>query len=200
MLRIPALSRGHGLALAALFAAALVVSGCGAIRFDNAPANNYVWGSGEPLRVAVVDQSGPEWSPAIRSALQQYSNASQGYIVFQARPEGAHITVTIKEYTDATPPELHGYDFPQGAGGFATVYDAQGLACNYPPSKLPLNCSGEITRAEIWVNLAIPPGSDIEARRLRLILHEMGHVLGLTRHSPAIEIDTLAQRYGWDLQ
>ena len=66
----------------------------------------------------------------------------------------------------------------------------------YSPS-VPVGCSGEIARAEIYLNDIIPPGADIEARRLRLILHELGHALGLTRHSPDMGIAQLAQRYGW---
>jgi hypothetical protein len=29
------------------------------------------------------------------------------------------------------------------------------------------------------------------------MLHELGHALGLTRHSPDLNIEQLAQRYGW---
>jgi hypothetical protein len=105
--------------------------------------------------------------------------------------------ITVRSYTDASPPDLRGYDFPMGAGGFATIYDAEGKACNYPPSPLPLNCSGEITTTEIWLNQGIPAGGDIESRRVRLITHELGHALGLTRHSPDMDIGSLAQRYGW---
>ena len=79
----------------------------------------------------------------------------------------------------------------------STIYDAAGVACNYPPSTLPLSCSGEITTAQIWLNQAIPAGSDIEARRVRLIQHELGHAMGLTRHAPTLDIAALARRYGW---
>jgi hypothetical protein len=98
---------------------------------------------------------------------------------------------------DADPPELQGYRFQPGVGGFAAVYDADGKACNFPPSPLPVNCSGEIARADIYLNDAIPEGPDIDARRLRLVLHELGHAMGLTRHSPALGIEMLAARYGW---
>ena len=92
--------------------------------------------------------------------------------------------MTFHRYNDRQPPELRGYIFPFGAGGFATVYDADGLACNYPPSTLPVNCSGEIAQADIYLNDIIPDGPDIDARRNRLILHEMGHAMGLERHAP----------------
>ena len=92
---------------------------------------------------------------------------------------------------------MQGYNFPPGAGGFATVYDAAGLACNFPPSPLPLNCSGEIARSDIYLNDIIPAGPEVEARRGRLIVHEMGHAMGLTRHNPDLGIDQLASRYGW---
>jgi hypothetical protein len=92
---------------------------------------------------------------------------------------------------------LQGYLFPAGAGGFAAVYDVNGAACNFPPSPLPPGCTGEIARVTIYLNDVIPPGSDIEARRLRLILHEMGHGMGLTRHSPDLGLRDLALRYGW---
>lgn len=175
----------------------ILVSGCGAIPFADRPAFGYEYGSKEPLRVAIVDTTGSEWSAALAEALQGYSEAAQPYLEFQTSRLGANIVITVKSYTDQNPPELSGYDFPFGAGGFATTYDAQGTACNYPPSPLPLNCTGEITTAEIYLNGKIPAGQDIEARRLRLVLHELGHTLGLTRHSPALGIDELSQRYGW---
>jgi hypothetical protein len=77
------------------------------------------------------------------------------------------------------------------------VYDAEGNACNFPPSPLPLNCSGRVARADIYLNDIIPAGADIEERRHRLVLHELGHAFGLTRHSPDLGIGQLAQRYGW---
>ena len=198
MHRISAQLRGRVIALAVSISIAATAVGCGAIGFTQAPAKGYVWGSQQPLRIAIVNQAGPEWSSAVRSSLEQYEEGSGGLVQFQTAAQGANIVITIKTYTDSVPPDLDGYDFPQGAGGFATVYDAQGLACNYPPSTLPLNCSGEITRTEIWLNLAIPAGSDIEARRERLLLHELGHAMGLTRHAPTLDIGMLTQRYGWD--
>lgn len=198
MHRYSAPLRGRVIALAVSISIAATAVGCGAIGFTQAPANGYVWGSQQPLRVAIVNQAGPEWSSALQSSLRQYEEGAEGMLQFQDAAQGANIVITVKTYRDSAPPDLDGYDFPQGAGGFATVYDAQGLACNYPPSTLPLNCSGEITRTEIWLNLAIPPGSDIEARRERLLVHELGHAMGLTRHAPTLDIGTLAQRYGWD--
>jgi hypothetical protein len=90
-----------------------------------------------------------------------------------------------------------GYAFEPGVGGFAAVYDAAGVACNFPPAAVPVGCSGEITTVDIYLNDIIPPGADIEARRDRLILHELGHGLGLTRHSPDLDVAQLAARYGW---
>lgn len=200
MLRRTAPRRGRAFALAVSILTSLFFFGCGAIGFISAPANGYVYGSGQPLHVAIVDETGPEWTPALEYSLREYETGAGGMLRFQRSTEGAHIKVVLRTYSDANPPTIEGYDFPQGAGGFATVYDAEGLACNYPPSSLPLNCSGEITNVTIWLNLAIPDGSDIEARRRRLILHELGHAFGLTRHSPALDIAALAQRYGWDLR
>ena len=71
--------------------------------------------------------------------------------------------MTFHRYNDRQPPELRGYNFPVGAGGFATVYDADGLACNYPPSTLPVNCSGEIAQADIYLNDIIPDGPAAKA-------------------------------------
>ncbi|HLB24384.1 MAG TPA: hypothetical protein VJP07_09845 [Dehalococcoidia bacterium] len=200
MFRIPARLRGGATALAALILVAIAASGCGAIPFTGQPASGYVYGSAQPLRVAIIDTSGPEWTATLQTAMQRYSDAAGGKLVFQPTPEGANIVVTVRTYRDSAAPQLKGYDFPKGAGGFATIYDAQGLACNYPPSTLPLNCSGEITTTEIWLNEAIPAGADIEARRVRLIQHELGHAMGLTRHAPDLDIATLAQRYGWTTQ
>ncbi len=200
MHRISAPLRGRVIALAVSISIVITAAGCGSIGFNQAPANGYVWGSQQPLRIAVINQAGPEWSSSLQSSLRQYEEGAGGNLQFQNTPDGANIVITVKTYTDTAPPDLEGYDFPQGAGGFATVYDAQGLACNYPPSTLPLNCSGEITRTEIWLNLAIPAGSDIEARRGRLLLHELGHAMGLTRHAPTLDIGMLEQRYGWEHQ
>ena len=55
---------------------------------------------------------------------------------------------------------------------------------------------------ELWLGVfrprwAIPPGAELEERRLRLLMHELGHALGLTRHSPAIDVAALTARYGW---
>jgi len=202
MFRIPAQVRGRAFALAAPILAVLAFasSGCGAIPFTGQPAFGYPYGTAEPLRVAILNTAGPDWSPALQTSLRQYSDAADGRLSFQSTADGANIVVTMRTYSDAAPPELKGYDFPMGAGGFATIYDAQGLACNYPPSTLPLNCSGEIKTTEIWLNDAIPAGADIENRRVRLIMHELGHAMGLTRHAPDLDIATLAQRYGWNAQ
>ncbi len=199
MFRIPAPLRGRAIAMAApiLAAVVLVSSGCGAIPFTGQPAHGYAYGSGQPLLVGILNTAGPEWDSALQASLRQYTEAADGRLLFQTTSDGANIVVTVREYSDGAPPPLKGYDFPMGAGGFATIYDAQGLACNYPPSTLPLNCSGEITTTEIWLNDAIPAGADIENRRVRLIMHELGHAMGLTRHAPDMDIATLAQRYGW---
>jgi len=192
--------RPRARSLAALLAAlafAAVAAGCGAIGFVDRPAYGYEWGSSAPLRVAVIDETGgTDWSPAVDAAVATYGAATP-HLAFQRETDGANIVITVRRYDDAHPPELSGYIFPMGAGGFAAVYDADGLACNYPPSSLPLNCSGEIARADIYLNDIIPPGPDIEARRERLLLHEIGHALGLTRHSPDLDVGSLVQRYGW---
>lgn len=177
--------------------ASLVLSGCGALPHDGAPAQGYVFGSGEPLRVAVLDETGrAEWSGAVNDAMAAYQAAAP-LLQFQRQATGAHIVVTVRRYRDDDPPALEGYRFQSGVGGFAAVYDAEGRACNFPPSPLPMHCSGEIARAGIYLNDIIPPGDDIEERRLRLVLHELGHALGLTRHSADLGIPQLAQRYGW---
>jgi hypothetical protein len=174
----------------------LAAISCGAIPFEQRPAAEYERGSGAPLRIAVIDEAGGPWSQAVRTAQTRYRDAAP-WLRFQESASGAHIIITVKRYTDRSAPRLDGYDFPQGAGGFATVYDVAGAACNYPPSPLPLNCTGEIATAQIWLNDDIPPGSDIEARRVRLILHELGHAMGLTRHSPDLDVAQLGARYGF---
>ena len=159
---------------------------------------NYVYGSNEPLRIAIIDETGGnDWSPAIAAAAQTYGAATP-HLIFQNKIDGANIVMTFQRYTDTHPPELQGYNFPPGAGGFATVYDPAGLACNFPPSPLPMNCSGEIARSDIYLNDIIPAGPEIESRRQRLIIHEVGHAMGLQRHSPSLDIDQLASRYGWE--
>jgi hypothetical protein len=176
--------------------AALAIA-CGAIGFDERPARAYVYGSNEPLRIAVIDETGGgDWSPAIRHAVEQYGAATP-LLAFVSDPATAHIVVHVRRYSDGAPPRLDGYLFQAGVGGFAAVYDASGLACNFPPAAVPLGCSGEIARAEVYLNDIIPLGADIDTRRRRLVLHELGHALGLTRHSPDLEIGQLAQRYGW---
>lgn len=171
--------------------------GCGVISFTDQPALGYAYGSQAPLRIAVVDATGDDsWAPAITSAVATYAAASP-YLIFQADAGRANIVITIRAYRDSNPPQLRGYLFPINAGGFAAVYDPDGAACNYPPSTLPLNCTGTIAAADIYLNELIPSGPDIETRRERLILHEMGHAMGLTRHSPDLDIAQLATRYGW---
>ena len=190
--------RGRALAFVAIVAVAVMATSCGALPFVQEPALGYAYGSDAPLHIAIIDETGGnDWTPALGVAMGTYANASP-YLEFQQTTDGANIVVHVRRYDDEHPPEIKGYIFPFGAGGFATVYDENGLACNYPPSPLPLNCSGEIAEATIYLNDIIPQGPDIEARRERLILHEMGHAMGLTRHAPDLDIDELAQRYGWD--
>jgi hypothetical protein len=185
-------------AAASLLAFAALATACGIIPHSGLPALNYTYGSNEPLRIAIIDETGGnDWSPAIEASVQQYGAASTD-LAFQQDAAGANIVMTFHRYNDSQPPELQGYLFPTGAGGFATVYDAQDVACNFPPSPLPVGCSGEIARADIYLNDIIPAGADIEARRERLILHEMGHAMGLERHNPDLDVDQLAERYGWD--
>lgn len=189
--------RGRTLAYVAIIALAVLATSCGALSFLGLPAAGYEYGSEAPLRIAVIDETGGnDWTPALRASMATYAEATS-YLQFQSTTNGANIVVHVRRYDDEHPPEIKGYVFPYGAGGFATVYDSNGLACNYPPSPLPLNCGGEIAQATIYLNDIIPAGPDIEARRQRLILHEMGHALGLTRHSPDLDIAGLAQRYGW---
>jgi hypothetical protein len=186
--------------LLALALLALSMMACGVIPFNERPAAGYLYGSGAPLRVAVVDQTGgADWAPAIDAAVAAYGSASP-YLQFQRDPAGANIVITVRRYLDSTPPDLTGYAFPAGAGGFAAVYDANGAACNFPPSPLPVGCTGEIATVDVYLNDIIPAGTDIEARRERLLLHEFGHAMGLTRHAPTLDIDQLASRYGWPAQ
>ena len=193
--RIPV--RRAALPMLALAILALSMMACGVIPFNERPAAGYAYGSGAPLRVAVLDQTGgAARSPAIDAAGANNGTASP-YLRFQRDPAGANIVITVRRYVDATPPELKGYLFPAGAGGFAAVYDANGTACNFPPSPLPVDCTGEIAAADVYLNDIIPPGPDIEARRGRLLLHEFGHAMGLTRHAPTLNIEELALRYGW---
>ena len=178
--------------------AATATIACGVIPFAENPAAGYAYGSAEPLRVAVIDGTGGgDWSPAVDAAVATYGAAST-HLAFQRDATTANIVVTVHRYSDSTPPALRGYLFPFNAGGFAAIYDPAGVACNFPPSTLPLNCTGEIATAEIYLNDIIPPGLDMEGRRERLIMHELGHALGLTRHSPDADIAQLAERYGWD--
>jgi hypothetical protein len=177
---------------------ALAAIGCGTLPFDEQPAAGYVYGSNAPLRVAVIDATTTDgWSAAIEASVATYG-AGSPYLAFQQNAAGANIVVTVRDYSDSAPPALQGYLFPLNAGGFAAVYDAAGTACNFPPSPLPLNCTGEIATADVYLNNIIPAGSDIEARRERLILHELGHAVGLTRHSPDLDIGELELRYGWE--
>ncbi len=194
--RSPSLRKVCALLLLAIIAA--VAMACGVIPFTARPALNYTYGSNAPLRIAIIDDTGgTDWSPAIDAAVGAYGAATPR-LAFQRNVDGANIVMTFHRYLDAQPPELQGYSFPPGAGGFATVYDPQGVACNFPPSPLPMNCSGEIARADIYLNDIIPNGPDIERRRERLILHETGHALGLARHAPDLDLAQLASRYGWE--
>lgn len=176
---------------------AVIGSGClAAIPHAGRPAAGYEAGAGASLVVEVVDETGgTDWSPSIAEAVGRY--AEQAPMLEFSDGLEANIKIFIRRYVDNSPPALRGYLFQTRVGGFAAVYDAEGRACNFPPSPLPVNCSGEIARAEIYLNDAIPPGPDIDERRLRLVMHELGHALGLTRHSPDPGADQLAARYGW---
>ncbi|HZP56546.1 MAG TPA: hypothetical protein VFC53_03215 [Dehalococcoidia bacterium] len=177
---------------------ALICSGClVVIPYASQPAAGYVAGSGQPLRVAVLDETwGDDWRPALERSVAAYAEAMP-WLQFQSDPAGANIVIRVFRYRDEAPPALPGYVFQPGVGGFAAVYDTQGAACNFPPAPAPVNCSGEIATAAVYLNDIIPPGPDIEARRDRLIRHELGHALGLTRHSPDLDVADLARRYGW---
>jgi hypothetical protein len=178
--------------------AVLFASGClASIPAGGPPAHDYARGSGEPLRVAVLDETkGNDWTPALQTAVATYAAATP-YLQFVDSIAGANIVIHVRRYLDSAPPVIPGYLFQPGVGGFAAVYDASGVACNFPPADVPVGCSGEITTDYVYLNDIIPPGPDIESRRLRLILHELGHALGLTRHSPDLDIPQLSQRYGW---
>lgn len=186
--------RALGLLMSCLVATAALA--CGTLPFASDPAASYTHGSGQPLRIAIVDEAGGDWSPMLVGAVMRFRDAVP-MIAFQRDPAGANIVVTVRRYTDAAPPALDGYTFQPGVGGFAAVYDAAGVACNYPPSPLPQNCSGEIARTYIYVNDQMPAGADISERRQRVLLHELGHAMGLTRHSANIGADQLSERYGW---
>ncbi len=186
------------LPLSLVVVVALASAGCAAgLSFRDQPAVGYTYGSGQPLRIAVIDETGgADWTNALAVDLSTYAAATP-YLSFESDVAGANIVVRVRRYSDAYPPLLDGYVFQPGVGGFTTVYDSDGLACNFPPSPLPEHCSGELAHSEIYLNDAIPAGTDIEARRERLILHELGHAMGLLRHSPALDILSLEARYGW---
>jgi hypothetical protein len=191
------LSRPRAAALALLASLAVLAAGCGYISFGDHPASGYGYATGVPLRVAVIDETGgADWTPAVQAATADYAAATP-YLDFVQDPAAANIVINVYRYSDSTPPQIRGYLFPFGAGGFTTVYDETGAACNFPPSTLPENCDGEIATADIYLNDAIPAGADIDARRERLVRHELGHALGLQRHSPDLDIASLAERYGW---
>jgi hypothetical protein len=199
------LSRKLPLRSAGLLTLLLVVSAFGTsctlaqfIAFADRPAAGYESGTGAILRVAVVDETGgADWAPAIAGAVAAYDSASR-HLVFQRETEGANIVMRFRRYNDSQPPQTPGYLFAWGAGGFALVYDSNGVACNFPPSPVPLGCNGEIASATIYLNDGIPAGSDIEARRGRLLIHEIGHAMGLERHAADLDIAQLAARYGWN--
>jgi hypothetical protein len=180
-----------------IVAASAASFACGAIPFTDRPAARYVYGSGDPLIIAVTDATGDRvWAGAIDEAESRYAEAAP-QLHFQDVAAGANIVLTVRTYVDSNPPELPGYTFQPGVAAFVAVYDAEGEACNFPPSPLPLNCSGEIARGDVYINAVMRPGDDIEERRVRLLLHEFGHAMGLTRHSASLEEDVLAERYGW---
>lgn len=186
-------------ALAALLFCTLsaAAAGCGAIPFDERPAAGYTYRSQAPLVIAVVDETGGgDWSGAVDAAKATYADAVPN-LRFQSDPGGANIVITVRQYVDAQPPELTGYRFQPKVAAFVAVYDIEGNACNFPPSPLPVNCNGEIARGDVYLNDAIVIDPEIEARRLRLVLHEFGHAMGLTRHSASLGVGELEARYGW---
>jgi hypothetical protein len=165
--------------------------------FNERPAAGYQYASQTPLRIAIIDNTAnAEWSAAVDAGARTYAEASP-YLQFDTTPAHANIVITVRRYTDDAPPVLEGYRFQPSVAAFVAVYDTEGRACNFPPSPLPLNCSGEIARGDVYLNDAIRPGEDIAERRLRLVLHEFGHAMGLTRHSSSLSIDELDQRFGW---
>jgi hypothetical protein len=176
---------------------AAISYGCGALPFTQRPAAGYTYASQAPLRIAVIDATGhADWGAAIQAGASTYAEQTP-YLQFDAEPGDANIVITVRRYTDDAPPALKGYTFQPGVAAFVAVYDVNGRACNFPPSPLPLNCNGEIARGDVYLNDAIKPGDDIAERRLRLVLHEFGHAMGLTRHSSSLSIDYLNARYGW---
>lgn len=178
-------------------ALAAMAAACGAIPFDERPAGGYTYGSQAALVIAVVDETGGgDWSAAVEGGVAAYADAVP-HLRFQPDPAGANIVITVRGYVDAQAPELQGYRFQPGVAAFVTVYDAAGEACNFPPSSLPVNCNGEIARGDVYLNDAIVIDPEIEARRLRLVLHEFGHAMGLTRHSASLGVSELEARYGW---
>ena len=182
---------------AVIFCALAMAAGCGAIPFDERPAGGYTYGSQAPLVIAVVDETGSgDWSAAVEGGMAAYADAVP-HLRFQSDPAGANIVITVRGYVDAQPPELQGYRFQPGVAAFVAVYDVDGKACNFPPSSLPVNCNGEIARGDVYLNDAIVIDPEIEARRLRLVLHEFGHAMGLTRHSASLGVSELEARYGW---
>jgi hypothetical protein len=185
------------IALISIFVLLASASCVGALPFQAHPAVGYTYGSGAPLRVAVIDETqNNDWAPALSASLWAYA-AGSPHLWFVGGSDYANVVVRVRRYSDSNPPTLSGYTFQPGVGGFAAVYDADGVACNFPPSPVPQNCSGEIAHVEIYLSDAIPWGWDIEARRERLILHELGHALGLLRHSPDLDVAALDARYGW---
>src|SRR6478672_10423068 len=140
--------RGHPrmrafLPLLLLSLVATGVAACsGGLPFREQPAVGYAYGSAQPLRIAIIDETAaPQWANALSVDLDAYATATP-YLQFQADEAGANIVVRVRHYSDANPPQLEGYTFQPGVGGFTTVYDGDGKACNFPPSPLPTNCSG----------------------------------------------------------
>lgn len=188
------LTDGRSIA-ATLAVIALVSSACGFIGYAARPAAGYETGSETPLRIAVSDETADgRWSTAIDGAITSWSDATPR-LAFQRDVEGANIVMRFYDYSDDAPPVVAGYVFPPGAGAFAAVRDARGVACNFPPSPLPESCDGEIAGADIYFNAAAAGATPDD--RSALARHEIGHALGLTRHSADIDAASLYARYGW---
>jgi hypothetical protein len=142
---------------------------------QTAVEEGYAYGSGESLHVAVIDETQGAWLPAIMEAARIYGAAAR-LLQFQWTTP-AHITVMTHRYVreGALP------SFP----GSAILRDAWAVTHR-------MHYAGEIQGCDVYLNDAAPPSN-----RVDLLLHELGHALGLERHSADLGIAQLARRYGW---